>query len=61
MIGLDIGLWSGIKRKMEIAESFAQPIMMVKHLYIPMSFLRPGKLVLCITEVLSRIGVLTII
>jgi folate-dependent phosphoribosylglycinamide formyltransferase PurN len=29
MIGLDIGLWSGFKRKMEIAESFAQPIIIV--------------------------------
>ena len=29
MIGLDIGLWSGFKRKMEIAESFAQPIVIV--------------------------------
>jgi hypothetical protein len=29
MIGLDIGLWSGFKRKMEIAESFAQPITIV--------------------------------
>lgn len=26
MIGLDVGLWSGFKRKMEIAESFAQPV-----------------------------------
>jgi hypothetical protein len=29
MIGLDVGLWSGFKRKMEIAESFAQPIVVV--------------------------------
>ncbi|PMD39393.1 hypothetical protein L207DRAFT_634003 [Hyaloscypha variabilis F] len=29
MIGLDIGLWSGFKRKMEIAESFAQPIVIM--------------------------------
>ncbi|PVH79735.1 hypothetical protein DL98DRAFT_460770 [Cadophora sp. DSE1049] len=26
VIGLDIGLWSGFKRKMEIAESFGQPV-----------------------------------
>jgi hypothetical protein len=32
MIGLDIGLWSGFKRKMEIAESFAQPIIIVSKL-----------------------------
>jgi len=32
MIGLDIGLWSGFKRKMEIAESFAQPIIIVSEL-----------------------------
>jgi hypothetical protein len=30
MIGLDVGLWSGFKRKMEIAESFAQPIVVVR-------------------------------
>jgi hypothetical protein len=30
MIGLDIGLWSGFKRKMEIAQSFAQPIIIVR-------------------------------
>lgn len=29
MIGLDIGLWSGFKRKMEIAESFAQPVIIM--------------------------------
>ncbi|KAF8865705.1 hypothetical protein BDZ45DRAFT_684227 [Acephala macrosclerotiorum] len=28
-IGLDVGLWSGFKRKMEIAESFAQPIIIM--------------------------------
>ncbi|KAF6843178.1 C6 transcription factor [Colletotrichum musicola] len=27
MLNLDIGLWSGFKRKMEIAESFLQPLM----------------------------------
>ncbi|TQN68654.1 Nicotinate catabolism cluster-specific transcription factor [Colletotrichum shisoi] len=27
MLSLDIGIWSGFKRKMEIAESFLQPIM----------------------------------
>lgn len=26
-MSLDIGLWSGVKRKMEIAESFAQPVL----------------------------------
>lgn len=25
-MSLDVGLWSGFKRKMEIAESFAQPM-----------------------------------
>jgi hypothetical protein len=34
MIGLDIGLWSGFKRKMEIAESFAQPIIIVSELLL---------------------------
>jgi hypothetical protein len=34
MIGLDIGLWSGFKRKMEIAESFAQPIVIVRKVNI---------------------------
>jgi len=29
---LDIGLWSGFKRKMEIAESFVQPVMTVRTL-----------------------------
>ena len=29
IIGLDIGLWSGFKRKMEIAESFAQPVIVM--------------------------------
>lgn len=29
MIGLDVGLWSGFKRKMEIAESFAQPVIVM--------------------------------
>jgi hypothetical protein len=29
MIGLDIGLWSGFRRNMEIAESFGQPIVIV--------------------------------
>ena len=29
MIDLDLGLWSGFKRKMEIAESFLQPLMTV--------------------------------
>jgi hypothetical protein len=29
VIGLDVGLWSGFKRKMEIAESFAQPVITV--------------------------------
>jgi hypothetical protein len=29
VIGLDVGLWSGFKRKMEIAESFGQPIIVM--------------------------------
>lgn len=29
VISLDIGLWSGFKRKMEIAESFGQPVVAV--------------------------------
>ena len=28
-VQLDVGLWSGDKRKMEIAESFAQPLITV--------------------------------
>lgn len=28
-MGLDIGIWSGFKRKMEIAESFGQPVIAV--------------------------------
>jgi hypothetical protein len=27
---LDVGLWSGFKRKMEIAEGFAQPVITVR-------------------------------
>jgi hypothetical protein len=38
MIGLDIGLWSGFKRKMEIAESFAQPIIIVSELLLHLPF-----------------------
>jgi hypothetical protein len=29
IIGLDVGLWSGFKRQMEIAESFAQPVIVM--------------------------------
>jgi hypothetical protein len=29
VIALDIALWSGIKRKMEIAESVCQPVIIV--------------------------------
>lgn len=31
-IQLDIGLWGGDKRKMEIAESFLQPVVTVRYL-----------------------------
>ena len=44
MIGLDIGLWSGFRRNMEIAESFAQPIVVVSSDII--GFLVPSKLLL---------------
>ena len=33
---LDIGLWSGFKRKMEIAESFVQPVMTVRNFDDPL-------------------------
>jgi len=29
MLMLDVGLWSGFKRKMELAESFGQPVIVV--------------------------------
>jgi hypothetical protein len=29
MLCLDVGLWSGFKRKMELAESFGQPLITV--------------------------------
>lgn len=29
MLTLDVGFWSGFKRKMEIAESFCQPLLTV--------------------------------
>jgi len=29
MLNLDIGFWSGFKRKMELAESFTQPLLTV--------------------------------
>lgn len=29
MLVLDVGIWSGFKRKMEIAESFMQPLLTV--------------------------------
>lgn len=29
MLTLDVGIWSGFKRKMEIAESFLQPLLTV--------------------------------
>lgn len=32
MICLDVGLWSGIRRNMEIAESFGQPLIIVSPL-----------------------------
>jgi hypothetical protein len=31
MLILEVGLWSGFKRYMEIAESFAQPIVTVSN------------------------------
>lgn len=30
MLTLDVGMWSGFKRKMEIAESFCQPLLTVR-------------------------------
>lgn len=30
MLYLDVGMWSGFKRKMEIAESFCQPVLTVR-------------------------------
>jgi hypothetical protein len=30
MIDLDVGLWSGFRRTMELAESFGQPIIIVR-------------------------------
>ena len=33
MLHLDVGIWSGFKRKMEIAESFVQPLLTVRKTY----------------------------
>ena len=30
MLSLDVGLWSGVKRKMELAEGFIYPLLTVR-------------------------------
>lgn len=35
---LDVGMWSGVKRKMEIAESFCQPVLTVSISSSPIDF-----------------------
>jgi hypothetical protein len=52
MIGLDIGLWSGFKRKMEIAQSFAQPIIIVR----PPSIFEFFETTLTVGQMLRRAG-----